>query len=664
METTLLTVSKIFSERIFRIPDYQRGYAWTERQLKDFWSDLELLEISKNHYVGVLTLEAAKREFYGKWNDDLWIIESKNYEPFYIVDGQQRLTTTILLIQAIIESVGEDNELNYTKVSDIRKRFIFENKQQGISRSYIFGYEKDNPSYEFLKTKIFNESSEENYINQETVYTSNLESAKSYFIDKLKDKELHEIETIYRKLTQNFLFNIYTISDDIDVFVTFETMNNRGKPLSLLELLKNRLIYLTTKFYTETYDKEYLRKKINECWKTVYHNLGKNKSNPLEDDKFLYNHLMFYFGTDIIGKDDKKDIRFIHRSFRFRRWKFNDFLLEEKFTSKRINQTKKNTVKSSLTIEYIEKYVNSLQCFVEIWYNINNPFQSNYTLAEKKLLDKINHLGLDEFASLLLVFFDVVKDESNRVKILNCIEKILFMTTMSYRYSSNFDPDKYLILAIDLFNKETTHEKIILELEKDVYQVYTSQENIERIKKDFRKDGFYDWEGIRYFLYEYEENLQNQSKSNQKKLDWEDIDIDRDDFISVEHIFPQTAKKEDWNSFFVNYTPRQRNILKNSLGNLLPLSKPKNSSLQNKPFKDKIGNENNSVGYRYGCYSENEITIYEDWTPKEILERGVKLLTYMSKRWQINFGDRNNMIEVLGLEFLQLNNESVNTTIK
>ena len=45
METTLLTLSKIFTERLFRIPDYQRGYAWTEKQLKDFWSDLEQLEI-------------------------------------------------------------------------------------------------------------------------------------------------------------------------------------------------------------------------------------------------------------------------------------------------------------------------------------------------------------------------------------------------------------------------------------------------------------------------------------------------------------------------------------------------------------------------------------------------------------------------------------------
>ena len=139
METTLLTLSKIFTERLFRIPDYQRGYAWTEKQLKDFWSDLEQLEIGKNHYVGVLTLERVDEKSFNKWDDDKWIIKSKKYEPYYIVDGQQRLTTAIILIEAIVESLNENEELNYTSVCDIRRKYIFESKDKGISRSYMFG---------------------------------------------------------------------------------------------------------------------------------------------------------------------------------------------------------------------------------------------------------------------------------------------------------------------------------------------------------------------------------------------------------------------------------------------------------------------------------------------------------------------------------------------
>lgn len=64
MDPQLLTLSKIFTERLFRIPDYQRGYAWTEKQLKDFWTDIQQLEPGRNHYTGVLTLESVPEDVY------------------------------------------------------------------------------------------------------------------------------------------------------------------------------------------------------------------------------------------------------------------------------------------------------------------------------------------------------------------------------------------------------------------------------------------------------------------------------------------------------------------------------------------------------------------------------------------------------------------------
>lgn len=54
------------------------------------------------------------------------------------------------------------------------------------------------------------------------------------------------------------MFNLHEIDDDYDVFVAFETMNNRGKRLTNLELLKNRLIYLTT-----LYDDDVLTRRTN-----------------------------------------------------------------------------------------------------------------------------------------------------------------------------------------------------------------------------------------------------------------------------------------------------------------------------------------------------------------------------------------------------------------
>lgn len=394
MESSLLSISKIFTERIFRIPDYQRGYAWTEKQVKDFYNDLIQLDEDKNHYTGVLTLENVPSERLAEWDDDHWIIKHKSYHPYYIVDGQQRLTTSIILINTILEVASEYDSLNYTSINDIKRKFIFDSKDKGISRSYIFGYEKDNPSYEFLKIEIFGEQSETSRLKQETIYTNNLENAKAYFKGKLVKLKKEEIEILYRKLTQNFLFNIYIITSDIDVFVAFETMNNRGKPLSHLELLKNRLIFLSTKLTDDLYEKKSLRKRINECWKSIYHNLGRNKENPLDDDLFLVNHFMIYFGNELWTKEEleRRDMRLPHY-YHFQRDEHANYLLEKKFTTNNIN-------KNNISLSDIDSYVRSLQSSVETWYNIFNPKKSNYDIDIQNWLDKLNRVGIQRVAPL------------------------------------------------------------------------------------------------------------------------------------------------------------------------------------------------------------------------------------------------------------------------
>jgi uncharacterized protein with ParB-like and HNH nuclease domain len=402
MKTDLFSVSKIFTERLLRIPDYQRGYAWTEKQLKDYWNDLIQLEAGKNHYIGVLTLEDVPDDVIETWMEDHWIIKAKSYAPFYVVDGQQRLTTTIILIQAITESVENGVKLNFTSTDEIRRKYLFDSKDEGVSRSYIFGYEKDNPSYEYLKTNIFLEKSASSYQAQETIYTHNLEFAKNYFLGKLSELSVQEIESVYTKITQDFLFNIYAISNDIDVFVAFETMNNRGKELSHLELLKNRLIYLSTKFDVPDYERASLRKLINDSWKSIYHYLGKNKQKPLDDDLFLENHFLLYFG-DIVSDDieDKYRIRYLHRRYKLY---FKDYLLEFKFTAKNIN-TKDKEGKEVLTLGDVKKYSESLKESVETWYQILNPLDSKFTDNEKEWLEKICRQGIEPAAPLIMVFF-------------------------------------------------------------------------------------------------------------------------------------------------------------------------------------------------------------------------------------------------------------------
>jgi uncharacterized protein with ParB-like and HNH nuclease domain len=662
MDNQLQSISKVFNERLLRIPDYQRGYAWGLKQLKDFWGDIIQLEEDKNHYVGVLTFETVPKNDFSTWEDDQWIILNKSFEPFYIVDGQQRLTTTLILIQAIIETVGDKNELNFSTVEDIKKRYIFDAKPDGISGSYMFGYHKDNPSYEFLKTKIFNEFSGSAYLKEETIYTHNLEFSKNFFIEKLAKLNHEEIGIIFKKVTQNFLFNIYSISDDIDVHVAFEVMNNRGKPLSTLELLKNRLIYLSTKFEVAEYEKISLRKQINDSWKSVYHYLGKNKEKPLEDDKFLLNHLLIYFSNDFTDQENSdSNISKIHRLFRN---DFESFLLDKKFALRNIPSFNKDFLDTQeaqeineISVDQISQYSESLQKSVELWYYIFNPHDNrDFNDDEKNWLDKIGRIGIRDSVPLIMTFYQKNNTKANKILFLKAIEKLSFIHSLiGYRYRNFiYGPPlfNFLQLAIEYKEGKCDVDNLIKRLEEDAVQLLSHEEFHANIKKEFRNRGFYNWDGIRYFLYEYELNLKSQSKSNRNKIDWKEFVTEKKDYITVEHIYPQNSKKKCWQTNFKNLTTSEKRSLKNSLGNLLPLSKPKNSSLSDKSFLDKKNNDDNTIGYTYGSFAENKVAKKNDWTPHDILERGIELMEFMEGRWNIKIGNQREKIEFLRLEFL------------
>ena len=92
----LQNLSQIFQHKIFRIPDYQRGYAWQDLQLRDFWEDVINLQTERYHYTGLLSLRVLSRsESQKSGNDDTWLLKS-GFKAYHIVDGQQRLTTFVI----------------------------------------------------------------------------------------------------------------------------------------------------------------------------------------------------------------------------------------------------------------------------------------------------------------------------------------------------------------------------------------------------------------------------------------------------------------------------------------------------------------------------------------------------------------------------------------
>lgn len=670
MANELQPLSQLFQNKLFRIPDYQRGYAWQQPQLVDFWDDLINLQEDRYHYTGLLSLKNLKRRETAFWGNDLWLVEL-GYRPCHIVDGQQRLTTFVILLNEIVafvrnlpENKGKNDSeivLGYEILSSIVEKYICRKRPpHGMITTYLFGYEVDNPSAEYLKYKVFGEN-HSGTVN-ETYYTKNLKFAKSFFADNIAAlyaaEGIDSISQLYRKLTLRLMFNIHEIDDDYDVFVAFETMNNRGKKLTNLELLKNRLIYLTTLYNDDKCDqtdKEALRKLINDAWKEVYFQLGRNESTPLSDDEFLRAHWITYFAYSRKKGDDY--IRFLLRKFSAKNIFEKKHILTEDVSATVPNDTdadedQDDTVEvdaaviSKLEPVEIRDYVNSLMDMAKFWYDTYFPYESQIiTDEEKRWIDRLNRIGIGHFRPLVAVVLSRAKDSTAEIRlaVFKAIERFLFVCFRLGTFNASYRSSEYYRATRSIYLGQMSLEEITQDINQtvDADMEFAISNFVTRIEKRFGSgDGYYGWGSLRYFMFEYEYSLT--VKHGIPKITWEMFSKTEKDKVSIEHILPQTPTKLYWRNQFRQFTAEEIKLLSSALGNLLPLSQSVNSGLQNDSFEDKKHPKSTGRrGYQDGSHSEIEVSKEADWDANRIYDRSVKLLQFMEQRWQISFTDEN-----------------------
>ena len=666
MANELQPLSLLFQNRLFRIPDYQRGYAWQQSQLADFWDDLINLQQDRYHYTGLLSLKSLGRKETKDWGSDLWMVD-KGFKACHIVDGQQRLTTFVILLNEIICFVRELDEnkgkkddeivLGYDTLKDVVAKYIYQSRPpMNQITTYLFGYEVDNPSADYLRYKIFGEPYS-GTVN-ETYYTKNLKFAKSFFRENLtalyENEGIEGINNLYLKLTLKLMFNIHEIDDDYDVFVAFETMNNRGKKLTNLELLKNRLIYLTTLYSDEKFDemeKSHLRKQINDAWKEVYFQLGRNENVPLSDDDFLRAHWTIYFAYSRRKGDDY--IRFLLNKFSakniFEKKTVlmselpNGYVMDTDYEEENdVDDTETETIEvSKLAPTEIADYVNSLKNMAKYWYDTFFPAKSeNLTKEEQIWIDKLNRIGIGHFRPLVTVIIsrrDFSPEE--RIESFKAIERFIFICFRLGNFNASFCSSEYYRASRSLYLNEMTLEDLVADIVEttDANIEYAIPNFVTKIEKHFSNGGgFYYWNSIRYFLYEYETSLAQ--KNNIDRIgSWEMFTKTEKDKVSIEHILPQTPSKYYWQNQYRQFTDEEVEMLAGALGNLIPLSQSVNSSLQNDSFYDKKTTKAGRRGYENGCHSEIEVAKYNDWTVENIYTRSKKLLEFMENRWEFSF---------------------------
>jgi hypothetical protein len=639
----LLNLPSIFNNSLFRIPDYQRGYAWTDKELGEFWDDLDLLatQAGQPHYMGVITLEQVPDGSIAGALGPAQQWMATGASVYYVVDGQQRLTTIEIMIFELLrrhESLSPgDPALGPAddRLSVAAKYIRAENKQVPGAFGYRFGYAHDNETDAFLRKHVFEDPGVFAPIRQ-SAYTQNLLKAKDFFTRTFANVTAKgDLERLYRLVSERLRFNTFEVSNQLDVCMTFEAINNRGKGLSDLEKLKSRLIYLGGLLAgSDVAALSLYRNQINDRWKAIYRLLGWSSELYLDDDDFL--NLVWTLYYDKYG---------MNRS---------DHLFKEEFFPQQILRTGWSP---------IDDFTKALSEAAAPWVAMKYPELIPDLVAHKELsvsippdaaayLNKHNRLGSGPFRPLLLAA--IIRHQQGKLSdsqlrdLLEQTERYVFLVMGLSDRRADVGRSAYFRKAHDLYRDPTAQVAGLLSaIPNGADGWFDGRRFVSIVREWFEKgeqNGFYRWDELKYVLFEYEESLYNTQYLNAGKVPllWTTVAATRLE-ESVEHIYPQTATDPSWHSAF---GPSQNKLMLNALGNLLLLSQSKNASMQNRPYSEKAYGAN---GYRFpylnGSCSEQEVAgrWRAAWTPTSVCQRTALLLDFVGARWAI---DRNAWAQV------------------
>jgi hypothetical protein len=260
------------------IPPYQRPYAWGREQVDDLWDDV-LSAIGHGHFMGSLVLNSADEQ-----------------RP-QVIDGQQRLTTLLLLISLLQDKyralgVPAKAEPLYTLLhsnqfaeGDARYRLRTGDANWSVFRDYVLRRydDADRRTWDMahLETRIVRSRNQALFDNAKL-----LAEKLDTWLEGLADAEaVQQIEKLQQTLIQKLDFVVVSVGSAPDAFLLFETLNDRGLQLSQGDLLKNHLL---SKIAADTSDPTAEVEAAADEWDGLLDDLG----STVDVTRFLRHYLL------------------------------------------------------------------------------------------------------------------------------------------------------------------------------------------------------------------------------------------------------------------------------------------------------------------------------------------------------------------------------------
>lgn len=553
-------------QKKFRIPYFQREYKWKSEQILELIEDIRSSE-SDHYYVGSIVLQ-------------------NKHNTTWVIDGQQRISTFILILVALVKNDIFQNEwLNQIETYLKNIEIVSENIKDSKFLKKII-------EHELIKNKNYRDIED----IEKSIYYSNFKA----ILKKLKSLTEEENEILIKRMKGVIFSKVEVTSNKIDENILFEKINSSGLPLSQYDLVKN---YLLSKIYKEL-----------------------DQSNENETDIDFYNQEMnsiFEIKENSKKKEKVKDeILRVFLAYSTRVLFNNDEIYKE--FKRYYNNLKEEKNKAQILFDDLYKFVTYYKfIFEKEWSEYKKIKSPMITIYEQ----------INTYMALLIKVFEmystyknkkiIIEKEDEIVKVLLLIEAYIFR-----RAFVNLKP-KIISRKMSSFKfSDETKLTFAQYLYKELYLIPRQETNalyrlpsIEEVKLAFKNDlNVYNLKGIcKLFLFRL-------GTYNSKEV----FDIEKSKF-SIEHVLPQ--KYDNWYSNLSNEEKAKIEIKLQTLGNLTLTTY--NSEYSNSIFeikKDMMFQKDNFPLNKY-FLSKNI------WGIKEIDERTTFLINEMNKIWDFDYLD-------------------------
>lgn len=572
-------VSNLFDGRtIFNIPKYQRAYTWERSQLTDFVQDIKNQKEDRSYFLGTVLFEEKGLE--------------NNYQIIDVVDGQQRITTIIIFMVVLINSLKNNSSNADSEAIEI----LYETYIKHRANYKLRALEEDNT---FFHTYILGSDNGEDYIR--TPAQRRLYEAKKYFEEHLSRLEKTELDVICKKIDENSRVLVYSVKDTVQATQIFETTNDRGKGLTNLEKIKSFMMYKSYIASEEVPDQ--LLNTIRSRFGEIYNEYGRYE-DKMDEDSILQYHFI------------------AHQEWNSK--EYQQYVLKVKETVNNYISEQDN----ESALKFIDTYTKELKETFFVAREILN--------SQLKFLRDIFILSrTSNFWPLLIKTFklDKTPDKSSFSEVAKLLEIYSFRVYAVNQNRGNTGQSKLYAHARDFSGDYKG-------LKNSLIMIISEYSTDSMFKSNLSDPYIYERMNTRdlsYFFWKYENSLREFEQPVSSPMSESEFITENTRYqLTIEHIASQNPKESIVNER--NILPEINDEFKekhlHSIGNLTIDPQSANSSKGNKDFDYK--NQNYFVKAPFKTQNELEkFLIEEQWSKESIDRRKDVLIKFALKYWDV-----------------------------